>query len=200
MKNFKTIAITGGIGSGKSAVADIIRSLGYPVYDADKIYADLLKDDDFVCGIYESIGLSPEYLGEKITFDRKTVAEAVFFDKRKLFALNAFTHEKVYGQIKKIIDAHQGDAPLFFEIQLLFESGREIDFDNVLVVKRPISERVNALKERNGLDEKNIFNRIQNQIDYDKTDFSEHTLIINDSDLTELREKVKSALGEILRK
>ena len=67
-----------------------------------------------------------------------------------------------------------------------------------MVVKRPISERVNAIKERNGIDEKTVFNRIQNQIDYDKTDFSEHTLIINDGDLNSLREKVDNALEKVL--
>lgn len=197
MNVFKKIAITGGIGSGKSTVSDIVRECGYTVYDADKIYNDLLSSDDFLSEIYRVIGLAPKYNDGKIYFDRPYVSEAVFQDKEKLKKLNEFTHAEVFRYIEKICAAYIDEKPLFFEIQLLFESGKEDYFDNVWIVKRSLEDRVDSIKRRSGLSEEQIISRIKNQIDYDKIDVSEHTLIINDGDIDSLRKKVKNALEKI---
>ena len=198
MRSFKTIAITGGIGSGKSEVSAIIRSLGYVVFDADKIYSEIVCDENFVAGIYDALSIKPEKDCGKIVFDRKKVSEVVFSDKKKLDILNEYTHTEVYKRIKSIIDSHEGDAPLFFEIPLLFESGKENDFDEVIVVKRPLSERVQAVRDRSALSCDAILSRIKNQIDYDNLDFSGHTVIVNDEDLSSLAKKTVSALERVL--
>lgn len=195
--SFKAIAITGGIGSGKSAVSDIIRSLGYTVYDADEIYAKLLSREDFVRGIYKAVGVEPCVSGGKIVFDRKAISDAVFRDRKKLDKLNEFTHSEVYKFIERIRDAHLSCDPLFFEIPLLFESGRQKDFDHVLVVTRPIEDRLNAVMKRSGLSRDEVLLRVKNQIDYDNFDFKEHTVIVNDKDLSSLKEKTVSALEKI---
>ena len=198
MSKFKKIAITGGIGSGKTTVSSILTNLGYTVYDADKLYSELLEDEDFVESIYAELSVAPVYRNGRIFFDRKKVSEVVFSDEKKLHALNALTHERVYTRIKDICKNRQNDEPLFFEIPLLFESGMENDFDGVIIVKRDLSERIAAVKQRSGLTDEQIFERIKNQVDYDKIDACGHTLIVNDGDFDSLVEKVKDALKRLL--
>ena len=74
MKNIK-IAVTGGIGSGKSTVLKMISDLGYPVVSCDKVYADLLLDEGFVRLISDEMGVLPLIFGGRLTLDRKSVAK-----------------------------------------------------------------------------------------------------------------------------
>ena len=76
----KSIAITGGIGSGKSTFANALRSLGYTVFGADEIYAGLLGNPDFVKEVCAAVGVAPLTRGDKISLDRKAVAGRVFTD------------------------------------------------------------------------------------------------------------------------
>lgn len=187
------VAITGGIASGKSTVSEIIKNFGYEVYDADKIYADLLKDDMVVEKISALVGVEPIASENKLILDRKKVSEKVFKDKELLKKLNGYTHALVYDKIKKIFLTCKGSA-VFFEIPLLFESGGECLFDNVLVVVRDKSERVNALMKRNGFTQSQAEERILNQIDYDNFDLTRHTVIHNDGDIAALKVKVKNVI------
>ena len=198
MKGFKKIAITGGIGSGKSTVSDILTEYRFTVHSADNIYYELLKNDDFVEGIYRAILLAPKYKDGKIFFDRQYVSDAVFNDKEKLNSLNGFTHTEVFKAIEDICASYHGNKPLFFEIPLLFESGKEWYFDDVWIVIRALEERIDAVQKRSGLDREQIITRIKNQVDYDKLDYKEHTLIINDGDFDSLRKKVENALEKVL--
>lgn len=188
------VAITGGIASGKSTVSEILRSLGYTVYDADKIYADLIKNEEIIRKVSSIVGVEPIISDGKIALDRKGVSEKVFSDKLLLKKLNEYTHKLVYEEIEKIFKCCNQKL-VFFEIPLLFESGGETLFDGVIVVTRDKSTRINALIKRNGFTEKQAEERIYNQIDYDNFDLTKHTVIRNDGDITELTEKVKDVLS-----
>ena len=74
----KKIAITGGIGSGKSTVSEIIRKMGYVVVSADKVYSELLLNEDFVKEICELMNISPIEKDGRITIDRKALSALVF--------------------------------------------------------------------------------------------------------------------------
>lgn len=191
------IAITGGMASGKSTVSQYISELGYPVYDADKIYAELLLNNKTVAEIYDILGMKPAVENGKIIFDRKAVSEKVFSDKSALKRLNEYTHKLVYDEIDKLVEKNIDRPLLFFEIPLLFESKREKDFDAVLVVMRDKNERIDAVKCRSGLTREQALSRMNNQIDYDNFDFSKHTLIYNDGDLTSLKQKVCDVVKKI---
>lgn len=189
MKQLK-IAITGGIGSGKSTVSDIVRDFGYSVYDADKIYSELTNKEQVVVKISSLTSVCPKTANGRLVLDRKAVAEKVFNDSVLLNKLNEYTHALVYEEIDKICRVNDTEAILFFEIPLLFESRREDFFDKVMVVMRDKAERINAVKARSGLSAGEILARMKNQIDYDNFDFTKHTVIYNDGDLPALRDKV----------
>ena len=191
------IAITGGIGSGKSTVSEIIRNFGYAVYDADEIYNGLLTDENIVGSIYDALNLEKVYVDGKIFFDKKLVSKTVFSDKEKLKTLNELSHALVYAKIEDIFKKHDKNKPIFFEIPLLFESGKDGDFDKIIVVKRNVEDRIEAVMKRSNLTFDEITARINSQINYDNLSFIEHTLIINDGSFSELIKKVKVALESL---
>lgn len=191
-KHGKIIAVTGGIGAGKSTVIAVIKSLGYKVFGADETYKKLLKNGEFKRKIYSAVGL--EYSGR---FYKKQVAAAVFHDGEKLKALNAVTH----GEIMRVMLKNSKNALavaknglVFNEVPLLFEGGYESLYDGVIVVTRKKEDRIAAVVARDKTDEKNVIARINNQTDYEKKDLTAYTLIVNDGDMRSLSEKVEEAV------
>ena len=147
----KVYAITGGIGSGKSAVSSIIKELGYPVFSADEVYASLLKNNNFSKQIYTLLGL--QFNIEK-GFDRKEIANVVFNNEEKLKLLNAFTHDKVMAELKRLNDSETGIV--FNEVPLLFEGGYQNMYDGVIVVYRNLEDRINAVVSRDNVSRKEV--------------------------------------------
>jgi dephospho-CoA kinase len=189
----KIIAITGGIGSGKSSVSKIIKSLGYKVFSADEVYASLILNKDFVLSIYNALGIKTA----SEDFDRKLVAEKVFNDSEKLKILNDITHPAVMKKLLELSKSCKG--VVFNEVPLLFESGYESAYDNIIVVKRSLGDRVKSVSLRDNLDESEVLLRINNQFDYENNLNIEHTLIVNDGSLSELESKVKVAIEKVIK-
>ncbi len=191
------IAITGGIASGKSTVSNYIKELGYLVYDADEIYAELLKDENVVFKICALVCVKPKNANGKVELDRQAVADKVFSDKGLLNKLNEYAHALVYDEINKIADGLTEKNIVFFEIPLLFESKRENSFDKVIVVLRDKDQRIKALEKRNGFTVAEAEKRIESQFDYDNFDLTKHTLIYNDGDMSLLKSKVFNVIESI---
>lgn len=194
-KSGKIIAVTGGIGAGKSTVAKILKNSGYKVFGADETYKKLLKNGDFKRKIYNAIGL--EYKGR---FIKKQVADAVFGNPDKLKALNDATHSEIMRvMLEKSKKAALNSGGLVFnEVPLLFEGGFESLYDGVIVVVRNKEARIAAALARDKTDEKRVLARINNQIDYEKKDLTAYTLIENDGDLSSLSKKVRKAVEKFI--
>ena len=86
------IAVTGGIGSGKTTVCDIIKEQGYSVISCDEIYNRLLRDKSFLNSLVSEFG---HILNGDGTLSRKKLSEIVFSDKDKLARLNEITHPEI---------------------------------------------------------------------------------------------------------
>ena len=194
-KSGKIIAVTGGIGAGKSTGAKILKDAGYKVFGADETYKKLLKNGDFKRKIYNAIGL--EYNGR---FIKKQVADAVFGNPDKLKALNDATHSEIMRvMLEKSKKAALNSGGLVFnEVPLLFEGGFESLYDGVVVVVRNKEVRIAAALVRDKTDEKRVLARINNQIDYEKKDLTAYTLIENDGDLSSLSKKVRKAVEKFI--
>ena len=189
------IAITGGIGSGKSTVSSILTELGYKVYDADKIYADLISDESVIIKVSKILGIKPLRYDNKVFFDRKAAAIVLFSDKIKKKNFDNFVYPKVYQKIDDIYE--KNDGAIFFEIPQLFETNRSQSFDKVIIVKRDLNERIASVKLRSGLTDEEIKIRIKNQIDYEKFDFSNHIVIHNNGDFANLKSVVEDCIAKI---
>ena len=194
-KSGKIIAVTGGIGAGKSTVAKILKNSGYKVFGADETYKKLLKNGDFKRKIYNATGL--RYNGR---FIKKQVADAVFGNPDKLKALNDATHSEIMRVMleKSKKAASKSGGLVFNEVPLLFEGGFESLYDGVIVVVRNKEVRIAAVLARDKTDEKRVLARINNQIDYEKKDLTAYTLIENDGDLSSLSKKVRKAVEKFI--
>lgn len=195
MKNIK-IAVTGGIGSGKSTVLKMISDLGYPVVSCDKVYADLLLDEGFVRLISDEMGVLPLIFGGRLTLDRKSIAKIVFNDELMLKKLNEVTHNAIFQKAFTIYD----ERIVFYEVPLLFEGGYVELFDDVFVVLRNYEDRVQSAINRDGLSREEVERKIRNQVDYDKIDLSNYTVIRNDSVVDELKKCVERVIKQVKEK
>ena len=185
------IAITGGIGAGKSTAITAIKQMGYLVVSADDTYGELLKDPDFVQGVYRAV----EITTDKIELDRNLVSTAVFHNPKKLKALNDFTHAKIYSAM---FEKSKNHDVVFHEVPLLFESGYQEKYDKVIVIMRDLNSRIQSVKARSGLSTDEVVSRIKNQYNYENLDKNKHTVITNDGNLLDFSAKVKAVVNEIL--
>lgn len=127
-----TVAITGGIGSGKSAVCRCLTAMGLPVYDCDR-RARAIMDADFEIHRRIADEISPEVISDGC-IDRKRLAAIVFNDQEKLSRLNGIVHGAVRDDIRRWKSLHAHDPVLFIETAILLESNLHRLVDCVWVV------------------------------------------------------------------
>jgi len=161
MKHIK-IAITGGIGSGKSTVLSILKDKGYPTFSCDDIYKEIIEKEDYILKIEE---LFPTAV-KNGKIDRKELSALVFNNNENLDLLNSVAHPMIMQTLNALINERR-EPFVFAEVPLLFENGFEKDFDAVIVVKRNIDERINAICQRDEITENQARQRINAQFDYD---------------------------------
>lgn len=188
------IAITGGIGSGKSTVAEIIRRQGYAVFSCDEIYNELLQNAVFVNKLAEEFDgvLTPDG-----AIDRVKLSEKVFSDKSALKRLNAFTHPAVMDEVLKKSERYNLS---FTEVPLLFENGYEKFFDGVIVVLRDEEERISSVIKRDETDREKVILRIKSQFNYNNDVFAKYYVIRNGGNFDDLAAKTYEIVGNIKAK
>ncbi|MBQ7372955.1 MAG: dephospho-CoA kinase [Clostridia bacterium] len=193
----KVIAITGGIGSGKSFALKIIKKLGYKSFSADLTYKQLLKSKRFVIAVSNLLNVEPITVDGKLCLDKNAVSATVFSDKTKLKTLNDFTHPKIME--KMLSQAKKYDGLVFCEVPLLYEGGFENLFDAVFVIMRKDEERFSSASKRDGKTIEQIKSVALNQFNYTNLQENKHTFIIeNDQDEKALTEKIKDAINKII--
>lgn len=191
-QNKKYIAITGGIGSGKSTVAELLKKRGYPVFSADDAGRSVYEDEEVFSAVRK---LFPKcIINGKI--DRRLLAQAVFSDKEKLHALDRVTHPVIMKTLLAQMKKASGNTA-FAEVPLLFESRQEKNFDDVIVVMRDRDARLQAAAARDKVPESDILARMKNQFDYEKNSLTGHTVIYNNADLSALEKQVDRVLHEL---
>ena len=188
------IAITGGIGSGKSEVCSFINAAGYHVFSCDEIYSELLND-----GVFDSD--LKKCFGEKIFKDGKLnkmqLAGMVFSNREELEKLNKITHHKILDCAFDKMKAHKLS---FLEVPLLFESGFEGLFDGVIVILRNLTDRIESIVKRSSISTEEAILRIKSQFNYESYNFTKYYVIHNNSNLEQLHRRVDEVLKDITEK
>jgi dephospho-CoA kinase len=172
------IAITGGIGSGKSVVSNILRTMGYYVYDCDSRAKMLMNNNaDIINGIATQIGRDAIIHADNTIIggiNRKRLAEIVFNDKAKLLILNSLVHSAVKSDIncwrKQIeqqfdIRSQHNIMPLFIETAIARSSGINSLVDELWWVDAPTELRIARASKRDGATAQQIEARINSQTD-----------------------------------
>ena len=192
MRNNIKIAITGGIGCGKTSVCDIIRERGFSVISCDDVYSELLNSREFLSLITNEFG---NVIKSDGSLDRKKLAEIVFKDRDSKKKLDKITHPAIMKEV--LLRANAFDI-CFCEVPLLFENGFEGLFDNVIVILREKEERISSIQKIYKIDRYNAILRIKSQINYDKFNFAKYYVIHNDGNLENLRVKTEDILKKII--
>ncbi len=123
------VAITGSIGCGKTTVSNLLRKLGYLVYDADKWVRVLYFKKDFLKEIQKYF---PQVFKNDV-FDKKLLRSIVFQDPQQLKILENLIHPFLTQRLRQILRYQRNDGIVFFEAPLLFELGWDKFFDYVVV-------------------------------------------------------------------
>lgn len=173
------VGLTGGLGSGKSTVAQIFEVLGTPVYYADIAAKRLMNEDpDVKPAITNAFG-KKAYVNDML--DRKYISSLVFSDPAKLELLNSIVHPAT----KKDSDLwmQQQTTPYaIHEAALIFEAKVAERLDKVIGVSSPLELRLKRAMQRDKVDRDEILKRMNQQLDEDlkmsKCDF----ILINDEE------------------
>lgn len=194
MGNCIRLAITGGIGCGKSVVSHILEVMGVPVYDCDRRAKEIMVSDaSIIKGLKRMFGES--CYNSDGSLDKAYLASRIFTDDNNIERVNALVHPAV----KKDFDnwAASKDCPVVaVETAVLYESGMIDHVDKVLVVWAGAETAISRTMKRSGMSRNQVVSRMQKQLSSDEllllTDYS----IYNDGD-TPLLPELLELLDEL---
>ena len=157
------VAITGGIGSGKSTFANYIASKGFVVINADEISKDILaSDESIIKKVIKEFG-SESYKDGKI--NKKFIATRIFSNPAKLNKLNSILHPQVLQKIDSLIEKkYKNEKIVFIEAALIYEADIEKKFNYVVLVTADFNIRLKRSVESGKFNEDDFINRNNNQI------------------------------------
>ena len=192
------VAITGGIGSGKTEVTNYLLIKGYTVIDADKMSREMTgSGGKAIPYIREHFGDS--FILEDGSLNRAAMRDLVFRDPDKKKLLEDGTTKIVLEDIEAIKKerAACGDKVLFFDIPLLFETGTNVDYDAVLVVTADYEIRKSRVMERDGIDNTIIDLIMDSQEGEERKAAMADFIIFNNGTIEELHDAVDLLLKKL---
>lgn len=181
------VAVTGGIGAGKSEFMRAVKELGIRTYSADEINAELLRDKRYI----EKLSAAFPLAVKDGKVDKAALREEVFSNEKKRETLNALAHPEIRQKIEEIT----GDAVI--EVPLLFESGMTDLFDRVIVVTAGEDARINRIVSTRNISKDLAKNIIKNQTTDDERIKRADYVAINDGTRKDLYEQAKNIIKRI---
>jgi dephospho-CoA kinase len=189
------VGLTGGIGSGKSAVADMLAELGAFVIDTDELAREVVAPGS--PALFQISSKWPQVIrnGE---LDRAALADVVFADEGAREQLNAIVHPRVRALAAEREKAAQPRQLLVHVVPLLFETGYGETLDRSIVVIASDENRIARVTARDGIDEERVRARMAAQIDPEKARSLADYVIPNDEDLAQLQSRTRQVYNTIL--
>ena len=193
------IGLTGGLASGKSTVASLLREKGAVVFDADAIVRDLYAPGGGGEAAAREL-FGDTVLGANGEVSRARIAETVFTDDAARHALESRIHPLVRREIGRRFGAaqRQGASVAVAEASQLLEARTESGYDRILLVVAPEAERLRRWEAKGG-DTEDARRRIASQIAPSQAFDRAHDVIVNDGSLEELKGKVEAIWKKWLR-
>lgn len=187
----KIIGLTGGIGSGKTTIANCFMKSGVPVYIADDEARKIMQSEEIIEQIKKTFGTT---IFENDILNREKLAQIVFSDPEKLKLLNAIIHPAVKKHFRNWILDHKNAPFIIYEAAILFESGSYKDCDKIITVIAPMESRIQRVIHRDNSSREQVLKRINAQWNDDQRIAQSDYVIENDS-----IEIAKSEVDKILK-
>jgi dephospho-CoA kinase len=190
------IGLLGGIGAGKSAVAELFRSLGCEVSNADRLAHEALNDPSVVEALREHWG--DEVIGDDGLPDRAAIGSIVFLDDSERAWLERIIHPLVTEARKAAFAAAPEAVAFVIDAPLILETGLDAECDHLLFIEVPRSERLARVAQTRGWNESELDRREEAQLAVDEKRRRAGLILENTGNLGGLEEKVKDVLRVIL--
>jgi len=193
------IGLTGGIGSGKSSVAEMFKDEGAYVIDFDYLARVVVEPDKPAWkDIIDYFG--PEILSPDKTLNRSKLAEIVFSDEKSRKALEGFTHPRIFKErdtLIKAIKKKDPNAVVIIDVPLLFELSLSGKFDKVILVYVSRDVQIKRAIKRGVLTKEEVEERLKAQIPIEEKKLLSDYIINNEGSLKDTRDQVRKVVHEL---
>jgi dephospho-CoA kinase len=189
------VALTGGIGSGKSMVGDMFADLGAVVVDSDQLAREVVERGS--AGFDQVIAAFGDGVLKNGDLDRTSLAELIFKDANKRLQLEQITHPLIRKAFTKVIEAADQNSIVINQIPLLVESKNNYRFDHRITVAAGEDVRSERLLKK-GFSSQQIQQRMQAQASDSEREAISDTVITNNKGESELRDQVEK-IWELLQ-
>ena len=156
------LGITGGIGSGKSCVSNLLRVMGVPVYDCDKEASRLMNSSEKIRRELIRLAGSDVY-DEQEKLNRRLLAAYMFGHADRVEKVNAIVHPSVREDFSRWAAEREGERVVALESAILYEAGMSGDVDAVVLVYTPAEERLRRAMERDDASAEQVRRRMESQ-------------------------------------
>ncbi|MEN8704479.1 MAG: dephospho-CoA kinase [Polaribacter sp.] len=193
----KIVGLTGGIGSGKSTVANYFSSFdNVAIYIADEQAKKLMQTSQLIKQkIKEVFGVS-SYIGNSL--NKKYISNIVFKDTSKLESLNKIVHPEVRKHFHNFLKEKRNKSIIIYEAAILFESDNSQFCDSIITVYTDPSTRIKRVIDRDNVSKENVLYRMKNQLS-DTHKLLQSNYVIYNEDLNKTKDQVRK-IHKILTK
>ncbi len=193
------IGLTGGVATGKSLVAEIFKSLGARIIDADIVARSVVEPGmDAYKDIIKEFGQG--ILNTDKTINRKSLGKIVFSNKEKLKKLNSITHPRIRERVKEEITQIKEAQPeriIISVVPLLIEEGSYKKVDKIILVTASRENQIKRYTDRDGRTEEDAINIIESQMpEEEKAKYADFVLD-NNGTLNDIKEKAKELFSSL---
>jgi len=189
------VALTGGIGSGKSAAGDFFEDLGAVVVDADQLARDVIERG--TDGFDELVATFGDEILTNGILDRSKLGQIVFADPGARKTLEGIIHPRVAEAFDEIIEDSPDDAVIIYQIPILVETKGQDRFDYIITVEATLENRITRLKNR-GLKGYEIEARMKVQATDEERAAIADQVFNNDGDMDQLLRQVENVYEDVL--
>jgi dephospho-CoA kinase len=189
------VALTGGIGSGKSAAGDFFEDLGAVVVDADQLARDVIERG--TDGFDELVATFGDEILTNGILDRSKLGQIVFADLNARKTLEEIIHPRVAEAFEEIVQSSPADSVIIYQIPILVETKGQDRFDYIITVEATLENRTARLKNR-GLKGYEIDSRMKAQASDSERAAIADAVFKNDGDLDQLLRQVENIYEDVL--